>query len=55
MWTTEVKEMNDGSGDQYIELPLGMFESMGWYESTPLEWVVKDDGTVVLRKVENND
>lgn len=55
VYTSEVKECNDGTGDLYIDLPVPLFNDLGWDENTPLEWVITEDGRVVLRKLESTE
>ena len=45
-----VEEAPDG--ELYIELPLELLASVGWDETTTLEWVITEEGTVLLKKVE---
>lgn len=41
--------------DLYIDIPVNMFEEMGWTLSTPLVWVINDDGSVVIREMRESD
>lgn len=38
----------------YIDLPPELLDSIGWKDNDTLEWVVKDDNTIILRKSEND-
>ena len=48
-----VKESPDG--DLYIDLPPELLDSLGWSNYDSLMWVVEDDGTIYLRKNNDND
>ena len=41
--------------DLYIDIPVNMFEEMGWTLSTPLVWAIDDDGSVVIREMRESD
>ena len=43
------------SDDLYIDIPVNMFEEMGWTLSTPLVWVINDDSSVVIREMRESD
>jgi hypothetical protein len=47
----EVKEMEDGSGDAYIEFPPVLFEKMKWKVGDGLKFLPKNDGSFIIKKV----
>ena len=49
--TIDVKEMQDGSGDAYIEFPPALFKELGWKEGDDLKFVPKEDGSFLIKKV----
>ena len=49
--TIDVKEMQDGSGDAYIEFPSSLFKELGWKEGDDLKFVPKADGSFLIKKV----
>jgi hypothetical protein len=50
VYTTTVKDCNDGSGDVYIEFPDQMLEELGWGEGTVVNFDLKvdDAGNVIV-------
>jgi bifunctional DNA-binding transcriptional regulator/antitoxin component of YhaV-PrlF toxin-antitoxin module len=48
-FVTVVEELPDG--ELYIVLPPEWLASVGWDETTTLEWIVEND-SILLRKVE---
>ena len=36
----------------YLPLPDDLLDNLGWYENDILEWIVNDDNTITIRKVE---
>ena len=55
-WTVEVKAVDDSvDSDLYIELPDGLMGQMGWDENSTLEWVMKENGSIVLKLAEENN
>jgi hypothetical protein len=48
-FVTIVEEAPDG--ELYIELPPQLLASVGWDETTTLEWSITDEGTILLKKV----
>ena len=36
----------------YLPLPDELLDNLGWYENDILEWIVNDDNTITIRKVE---
>jgi hypothetical protein len=45
IYTSVVKECEDGSGDVYIELPDEMLADLGWKEGQTLDLDIKKDPT----------
>ena len=41
-WTTILKDVGDGSGDAYVELPPELIEEKGWKEGDDIPIEVKD-------------
>lgn len=50
-YETVVQE--DDNGDLYIELPNELLEELGCTEYY-FEWVIEDDGKIILRKITND-
>lgn len=44
----KVKRVPYGN-DLYIDVPVNMFEEMGWNSDTKLMWVIADNGDVTIR------
>tara|TARA_R110000822_G_scaffold88734_2_gene205465 strand:- start:12687 stop:12857 length:171 start_codon:yes stop_codon:yes gene_type:complete len=44
----------DENGEAYIELPPKIVQDLAWDDETSLMWVIHEDGTVYLRKSEND-
>ena len=36
----------------FLPLPDDLLDNLGWYENDILEWIVNDDNTITIRKVE---
>jgi len=51
-YQTVVQE--DDNGDLYIELPNELLEELGCDDYDNLEWVIEDDGKIILRKITND-
>lgn len=51
-YETVVQE--DDNGDLYIELPNELLEELGCDDYDNLEWVIEDDGKIILRKITND-
>jgi len=47
----EVKEMEDGSGDFYLEFPSFLFEKMNWKEGDDLKFIPRKNGSFIIKKV----
>jgi hypothetical protein len=45
VYTSTVKDCEDGSGDVYIELPDEMLADLGWKEGQVLDLNIKKDPT----------
>lgn len=44
-----------GSDELYINLPVNMFEEMGWDSNTSLHWVINEDGNVCIRPLDEGE
>ena len=51
MYTSEVKEAEDGSGDAILEFPEEMIRELNWKEGDTLKISLEEDGTIILRKI----
>ena len=51
MKQVEVKEVEDGSGDVYIEFPQDILDGMGWKEGDELKFTDNRDGTFSITKL----
>lgn len=40
----------DDDGELYIELPPELLDQLGWSIGDDLEWIVEEDGKILLRK-----
>ena len=47
-FSTIVKQ--DDDGELYIELPPEVMDQLGWSNYDDLEWIVEEDGKILLRK-----
>ena len=47
-FSTIVKQ--DDDGELYIELPPELLDQLGWSIGDDLEWIVEEDGKILLRK-----
>jgi len=47
----DVKELDDGSGDAYIELPPELLNKLSWQEGDDLHFDPQDDGSILIKKV----
>jgi hypothetical protein len=45
-----VTVMEDENGELYIELPDDFLRETGWDQDTELVWIINEDGTLELRK-----
>ena len=36
----------------FLPLPEDLLDSLGWHDGDVLEWVINDDNTITIRKVE---
>ena len=49
--TQEIKE--DEDGNLYFNIPDEMLESLGWKEGTDLQYIINEDGSIMLTKLED--
>lgn len=49
-----VKIQETSEGEQYIELPKELLDSLDWNYDDILVWSVHEDGTITLRKNEDD-
>lgn len=47
-FTTVVKQ--DDDGELYIDLPHEVMDQLGWSNYDDLEWIIEDNGKILLRK-----
>ena len=47
----DIKELDDGSGDAYIELPPELLNKLKWEEGDDLRFDSRKDGSISLKKV----
>ena len=52
--TLEIQE-DPVTGEQYIELPQGWLEQLGWKEGDDLEWIELENGSWSVKKVEKDE
>ena len=52
MYTSEIKEAEDGSGDAILEFPEEMIRELNWKEGDTLKISLEEDGTIILRKIQ---
>ena len=50
-YIAEIKEMQDGSGDSYLEFPPFLFEKMNWKEGDDLKFLPRENGSFIIKKV----
>jgi antitoxin component of MazEF toxin-antitoxin module len=48
-------EEDPETGELILPLPEGLLEEMGWEEGDDLKWVVQENGSIVLSKVNEED
>ena len=48
----EVKELDDGSGDAYIEIPPQLLNKLNWKEGDDLKFNPQKDGSISIEKVD---
>lgn len=53
MMIAEVKKHPD-TDDLFFELPPDVLQRLGWNECTELEWIDNKDGSVMLKKQDEN-
>ena len=51
MYTVEIKECEDESGDAYIDFPPEIFKGLGWEEGDDLKFLPNKDGSFTIKKV----
>jgi antitoxin component of MazEF toxin-antitoxin module len=51
----DVKELNDGSGDAYIELPPELLNKLSWEEGDDLDFDPQKDGSILIKKVSEDE
>ena len=44
--------IEDDDGNLCVELPINMLGQMGWDEQSLLEWLIEEDGSVILKEKE---
>ena len=49
--TQEIKE--DEDGNLYFTLPEEMLESLGWRDGDDLQYIINEDGSIMLTKLED--
>ena len=47
-----IEIQQDIDGEFYIEIPEDIIDSLGWTVDDELEWVINEDGTIKLKKKE---
>jgi hypothetical protein len=47
----EIKELNDGSGDCYIEIPPDCLKKLDWKEDDDLRFIPQPNGTITIKRV----
>jgi antitoxin component of MazEF toxin-antitoxin module len=50
-YTVDVQE--DKDGELFIEFPADLLNQMGWHEDTLIEWLVGEDGSVLIKEVKD--
>ena len=51
----DVKELDDGSGDAYIELPPQLLNKLCWEEGDALQFDLQDDGSILIKKINKDE
>ena len=46
-----VQDVNDGSGDCYIEFPPDVIKDVGWKAGDDIKFIPQSDGSFLLKKV----
>ena len=49
----EVKELEDGSGNAYLQFPPVLFEKMGWKEGDDVKFTPRENGSFTIKKVKH--
>jgi len=49
--TIEVLEVEDGSGDTYIEIPPVLLKKLNWKEGDDLKFLPQPNGSILVKKV----
>ena len=44
-------EVDPITGEYLVRIPEWIINEMGWYEETPLEWVVEGDELILREKI----
>ena len=47
----EVKELEDSSGDSYMEIPPVLLKKLGWEEGDDLKFLPQHNGSIIIKKV----
>ena len=47
----EIKLLETTEGDLYVDIPSDILKKYGWEDGDDIEFVPKDDGSLLLRKV----
>ena len=55
MHLIDVKELDDGSGDAYIELPPELLNKLSWQEGDDLHFDLQEDGSISIKKVTEDE
>mgnify|MGYP003644464126 CR=1 FL=1 len=49
--TIEIRELEDGSGDAYIEIPPALLQKLDWREGDDLKFLPQPSGSILVKKV----
>lgn len=48
----EIKVLETADGDMYFDIPTDIIKKYGWEDGDDIEFVINDDGSLLLRKTE---
>ena len=51
----EIKILEAGDGSLYFDIPTHIIKRQGWEDGDDIEFVVNDDGSLLLRKVKTEN
>ena len=50
-YSIEIKELEDSTGEVYVEIPPVLLEKLEWKEGDDLKFLPQENGSIIVKKV----